>query len=81
MNEQRKPKEYDAVLGGNNLPPVDGVVLGGIEGVKSRLSSSDFEARLAAVTEALKYGDDGIELVINFLPTTSEEFRYAAVRR
>ncbi|MBC1270526.1 formylglycine-generating enzyme family protein, partial [Trichormus variabilis FSR] len=32
-----QPREYDVVLGEQNLPPIDGVVLGGIEGVKHRL--------------------------------------------
>ncbi|EAZ90317.1 hypothetical protein [Crocosphaera chwakensis] len=81
MNKQnRKPTKYDLVLGGNNPPPIDGVVLGGIEGVEKRLSSKNFEAKLAAVTEALKYGDKGIELIIDTLEDSSEEFQYAAAK-
>jgi hypothetical protein len=34
MNDkEKKPQEYDVVLGGNNPPPVDGLVLGGKEGI------------------------------------------------
>lgn len=32
-----QPRVYDVVLGGQAPPPVEGVVLGGLEGVKSRL--------------------------------------------
>ncbi|MGB3640202.1 MAG: HEAT repeat domain-containing protein [Rivularia sp. (in: cyanobacteria)] len=65
MSEQ--PREFDAVLGGNNPPPVTGVVLGGIEGVKLRLSNPVVEVKLAALSDALKYGDKGLELVIQAL--------------
>ncbi|EAZ90318.1 hypothetical protein CY0110_04316, partial [Crocosphaera chwakensis CCY0110] len=74
MNEDKKPRGYDLVLGGNNPPPIDGVVLGGIESVEKRLSSNNFEAKLVAVTEALKYGDEGIELIIDTLEDSSENF-------
>ena len=80
MNEEKNPKEYDAVLGGNNPPPVDGLVLGGIAGVERHLSSKQLTTKLDAVTEALKYGDEGIELIINALHDSSERFRYAAAR-
>ena len=77
---KRNPREYDLVLGGNNPPPIDGVVLGGIAGVERRLSSHEITAKLDAVTEALKYGDEGIELIINALQDSSEEFCYSAAR-
>ena len=51
-NNQNQPREFDAVIGGEAPPPVQGVVLGGIEGIKRRLSSSNIEARIAALSEA-----------------------------
>jgi hypothetical protein len=33
MSEEKKPKDNDVVLGGNNPLPLDGLVLGGIEGI------------------------------------------------
>ena len=39
MANPNQPKEYDAVLGGQNLPPAGSAILGGIEGVKRRLTS------------------------------------------
>ncbi|MEM9925840.1 MAG: STM4015 family protein [Cyanobacteria bacterium P01_D01_bin.50] len=64
---QNQPGKYDAVLGGKNPPPVTGVVLGGIEGVKRRLSNPVVEIKVAALCDALKYGDGGLELVIQAL--------------
>ena len=81
MNDKlREPTEYDLVLGGDNPPPVDGLVLGGIAGVERRLFSQQFATKLDAVTEALKYDDEGIGLVIYALQKSSEEFRHAAAR-
>ena len=53
-NEQNQPREYDAVLGGQNSTPVDAAVLGGIAGIKSRLASPAVEVRITALSEALK---------------------------
>ena len=33
-NDLNLPREFDAVLGGHSPPPVEGAILGGIEGVK-----------------------------------------------
>lgn len=59
-----QPREFDAVLGGQIPPPVAGVVLGGIEGLRRRFQSSNTEQRLAALADALKYGDSGVDLLI-----------------
>ncbi|MEH2074021.1 MAG: STM4015 family protein [Nostoc sp.] len=64
INNQNEPREFDAVLGGESPPPVQGAVLGGIEGVKQRLASFLVKARIDAVNDALKYGDAGLDLVI-----------------
>ncbi len=59
-----QPREYDAVLGGGNQAPVDGVVLGGIEGIKRRWESGNIQQKIVALSEALKYGDAGLDFVI-----------------
>ncbi|WP_198139190.1 HEAT repeat domain-containing protein [Crocosphaera chwakensis] len=59
---------------------MDGLVLGGIEGVKKRLESSDVNARIAAVREALKYGDEGIDVIINTLEDSSRFVQNAAAK-
>ena len=81
MNDElREPQEYDLVLGGDNPPPVNGLVLGGIAGVERRLFSQQFATKLDAVSDALKYGDEGIELIVDALQKSSEEFCYAAAK-
>lgn len=61
----QQPREYDAVLGGQNSIPPDAAVLGGIAGVKNRLASPIVESRIAALDEALQYGDAGWEVLKN----------------
>ena len=59
-----QPRKYDAVLGGESQVPLGVAVLGGITGVKSRLASPIVEVKIAALSEALKYGDAGLDLII-----------------
>ncbi|RCJ29287.1 hypothetical protein A6769_35805 [Nostoc punctiforme NIES-2108] len=75
---ENQPKEYDAVLGGQVPSPVDGVVLGGIEGVKKRLANISFEQRIAALEDALNYGEAGLELLIQTLTDVSPEVQQTA---
>jgi hypothetical protein len=73
-----QPKEYDAVLGGQEKAPPGAVVLGGLEGVKRRLANPVIEQRIAALEEALKYGEAGLELVIWALDDKLWKVRQAA---
>ena len=73
-----RPREYDAVLGGTAPPPLEGVVLGGLEGVKTRLASGVVEARVAALKEAPKYGEEGLDLVIGALEDYCRQVRHSA---
>ena len=73
---QNEPREYDAVLGGQNLIPVNTAVLGGIAGVKSRLASPIVEVRIAALSEALKYGEAGLDLIIQALHDESVQVKF-----
>ncbi|WP_445637609.1 GUN4-like domain-containing protein [Nostoc sp. DSM 114161] len=77
-NNQNQPKEFDAVLGGEAPPPVQGAVLGGIEGVKQRLASFLIKARIDAVNDALKYGNVGLDLVIAALNDESSQVQRSA---
>ncbi|MEG5051659.1 MULTISPECIES: formylglycine-generating enzyme family protein [unclassified Microcoleus] len=78
-NHQNEPREYDAVLGGQSSIPVNAAVLGGIPGVKSRLASPAVEVRIAALSEALKYGEAGLDLIrIQALRDNSMQLKLAA---
>ncbi|MEH1940445.1 MAG: STM4015 family protein [Nostoc sp.] len=79
-DNQNQPRDYDAVLGGQSPPPVDGVVLGGIEGVKRCLSNPVTQVRLAALSEALKYGDAGLDVLIQALQDKSRLVQRFAYR-
>src|SRR4028118_255579 len=73
-----EPREYDAVLGGEAPMPTNAAVWGGIEGVKRRWASGAIEQKIAAVSEALKYGEAGLDLVIRALEDESEQVEKAA---
>jgi formylglycine-generating enzyme required for sulfatase activity len=75
---QNQPREYDAVRGGQNLIPVNAAVLGGIPGVKSRLASPIVEVRIAALSEALKYGEAGLDLIMQALHDESMQVKIPA---
>ena len=72
------PTQYDAVLGGQNLIPVNAAVLGGIAGVKSRLASPIVESRIVALSEALKYGKAGLELIWEEAINENSQLMFAA---
>src|SRR4028118_181000 len=75
---QTQPREYDAVKGGESQVPLAVAVLGGIPGVKSRLASPIVEVKIAALSEALKYGDAGLDLIIAALQNESMAVKFAA---
>jgi formylglycine-generating enzyme required for sulfatase activity len=78
MNNPQQPREYDAVLGGNS-PSLEGAaVLGGIEGVKLRLQNPDVKVRIAALEQALNYGEQGLDLVIEGLKDKSWDIQNVA---
>lgn len=79
-DQQNQPRKDDAVLGGQSPPPSQSVVLGGIDGVKRRLSSPVIEARVAALKDALNYGDAGLDLVIQALQEESRQVQRSAYR-
>jgi len=76
-DHQNQPREYDAVKGGQNLIPVN-AVLGSIAGVKSRLAYPVVEVRIAALSEAPKYGEAGLDLIIQALQDESRQVKFAA---
>ncbi|MBW4605078.1 MAG: HEAT repeat domain-containing protein [Calothrix sp. FI2-JRJ7] len=79
-NNQNHPKEFDAVRGGEAPPPILGAVLGGIEGVKRRLASSEEKTRVAALSSALNYGDTGLNVLIKALENDSAKVRKKAAK-
>jgi len=77
MSELQQPGPSDAVKGGQ-FSPTYGAVLGGLEGAKRRLANSSDEVRIAALFEVLKYGRDGLELVVQIVKTETGAVQRAA---
>jgi formylglycine-generating enzyme required for sulfatase activity len=83
LNNSNKPREYDAVLGGNDLPsiPANSAVLGGIEGVEKRLKSPRKDVKIAAIKDAFRYGQKGLGVVKKTLANLSIEEKFTIYRR
>ncbi|MEH1796868.1 WD40 repeat domain-containing protein [Nostoc sp.] len=75
---ENQPREFDVVVGGDNPSPLGGLVLGGLEGAKHRLSSNILEERIAALSEVLNYGESGLNLLIQALKDQSEQIQNKA---
>ncbi len=74
------PGTGDVVLGGQgqlNTPP-GGIVLGGLDGLRQRLSSPHLEQRVMALSEALRYEQVGLEFVMAALEDESERVQHQA---
>lgn|GEM_PF-2849728 len=65
--DSKQPREWDTILGQIPPHPADAVVLGGLQGVKQRLTSDVEDIRIAALKDALNYGVAGLKLVRQFL--------------
>jgi len=75
---QNQPSPYDAVYGGQPVFPHDGVVLGGLEGVRQQLNVPYEAVRVAALHKALDYGEAGLDQVIESLRDNAQGLRQAA---
>jgi len=60
--QQQNPKATNTVLGGQTTPQQD-FVLGEIEELKRRLKSSNQQKRIAALQQAINYGEKGLKFV------------------
>ena len=73
-----QPRTGDLVLGGQVTTPENSVVLGGLEALQRQLASTKIEPRIAALSEAPKYGAEGWNLVIQTLKDESEQVQQVA---
>jgi WD40 repeat protein len=68
MNEPQ-PGKFDLVLGGTSNTPENALVLGGIQGAQQRYKNPDPKVRINAISQALNYGEDGVDLLLYALTT------------
>ena len=73
----QQPQNSDAVLGQTQIAN-GSVILGGIEGVKSRLNSDRIHVRILALKDAINYGDAGLRLVVKYLDDPDSQIVEAA---
>ncbi len=73
-----QPANTDAILGGQNSLTTDTVVLGGIEGIKQRLTSQDEQIQKSALRAALTYDGKGLELLIDIWKNDSYKLKWQA---
>jgi hypothetical protein len=67
---ESNPHESDAVLGGQNPPSINAAVLGGFAGIQAMSKSQSAIVKMQALTNAIEYGDRGIDLAFNLLKDT-----------
>lgn len=72
------PDRTDAILGGQNPPPLTAAVLGGLAGVKQRFASKSIANRIEALNDSAQYGERAIELAVRSLTDESYEIRHLA---
>ncbi|BAU15489.1 pentapeptide repeat protein [Leptolyngbya sp. NIES-3755] len=75
MSEQTDPKPTDLVRGGAVPPPIDAVVLGGIDGLKARFGQAEIEQKRSILSAALQYGEEGLGLLWRGLEDDSLKVR------
>ncbi len=73
-------RDTDAILGGQNPPPVNAAVLGGLAGAKQHWERKSISERLQALNNAVAYGDDGIDLALRALSDLDLRVRRLAKR-
>ena len=78
IENPKQTSEFDAVLGGQAPYSPGSVVLGGLEGVKRRLANTSITDRMGLLSEALKYGDAGLDLVIQALQDRDRQVKQTA---
>jgi hypothetical protein len=70
---ESNPHKSDLVLGGQNPTPVDTAILGGLVGIKKRLQRESLSTRFQALTDAIRYGSEGFDLLIESLTDDDED--------
>ncbi len=78
MTENNQPRPDDAVQGTQSPQPLNALVLGDIEGLKQRLANTNGKQKIAALKEALKYGQEGLELLIHALQDKDWQVSHAS---
>jgi hypothetical protein len=60
-------ESHDAVLGGDRPAPLTGLVLGGLSGLQQQFGTQDIGVQIAALVNAVDFGDEAISLLLQGL--------------
>jgi hypothetical protein len=71
-------QSYDAVLGGDRPAPFGGLVLGGLVGLQQQFETKDITAQMAALINAVDFGDGAISLLLQGLDSEVLQIRCVA---
>ena len=74
----QRPQKFDAILGNQTSIANGSVILGGIEGIKTRLNSENINIIILALKDALNYGDAGLYLIVRYLENPESQIVDAA---
>jgi hypothetical protein len=74
----QQPQKFDAVLGNQTPIATGSVILGGIEGIKTRLNSNRLQVKMLALKDAMNYGDVGLHLVVRYMDDPESQIVEAA---
>src|SRR5919202_1598909 len=77
-NNPNQPRPNAAILGGQNPEPISSGVLGGLQGVQRRLARGSVEQRIAALSDALNYGRDGLKLLLQIVTNETSPVQWRA---
>jgi hypothetical protein len=78
MSQPSTPNAQDLVLGGQLPPPNSGAVLGGLAGLEHRFNQTNVAQKLAALAEAVTYGESALPLLQQGLQDDNLQVRMAA---
>jgi hypothetical protein len=74
----QRPQNFDVVLGNQTSIANGSVVLGGLEGVKTRLNSENIHVKILSLKDAINYGDAGLDLIVRYLDAPESQIVDAA---
>jgi hypothetical protein len=73
-----QPNPTDAILGNNTPAPINSGILGGIDGIRQKLATTDLTVRMAALEQAWAYGEAGQACLTELLTDRSKHIRRRA---
>jgi|GEM_PF-2728598 len=78
LQSSNQPNALDPVIEEQSPTLEENVTLTGLEAVKQQLNSNSLELRIAALSDALNYGKEGLQLIVEIVQTKTDPLQWAA---